>query len=80
MEAPPRPMVWWVAARHPPVLLMDGDGDILLMDGDGDVPLMDRDGFMFMFMEAPPRPMLWWTATHQFHTSPCTGPATTPSR
>jgi len=32
--------------------------------------------YMFMFMDEPPRPMLWWTATHQFHTSPCTGPAT----
>ena len=41
-------MVWWVAAGHPPVLLMDGDGDILLMDW---------DGFMMMSMEAPPRPM-----------------------
>ena len=48
MGAPPRPMRWWVAAGSPPVLLMDGDGD---------VPLMDGDGFMFMFMEAPPRPM-----------------------
>ena len=24
----------------------------------------------------PPKPMLWCTATHQFHTSSCTGPAT----
>ena len=64
-----------MALGHPPMLLlMDADGDadmLLLMDDDG-------VGFMFMFMEAPPSPMLWWTDTHQFHTSACTGPATTP--
>ena len=32
---------------------------------------------MFMFIE-PPMLRSWWTATHQVHTSPCTGPATNP--
>ena len=59
----------------------DGDADMPLMDGDalidGEVPppLVEGVG-MFMFIGAPPMPMLWWTATHQFHTSVCTGPAT----
>jgi len=29
-----------------------------------------------MCMDEAPRPMLWWTATHQVHTSRCTGPLT----
>jgi hypothetical protein len=41
-----------------------------------DLPRRHSTGYMFMFMGAPPKPMLWWTATHQFHTSSCTGPAT----
>ena len=80
-------MLLRVAMGHPPVLLMDEDGDMLmdedgdgdmLMDDDGDVPfpVWDEDGFMFMFMPPPPRGMLWWTATHQVHTSRCTGPLT----
>src|SRR5689334_3341728 len=66
---------------HPPMLLMDGEGDMLLIDGEGDEPLPDEgaDGIS-MFMGAPPMPMLWWTATHQFHTSVCIGPATYPIR
>jgi len=57
---------------------VDGEGD---MDGEGDVPLIEGDGDgvvpgICMFMDAPPMPMLWWTATHQFHTSVWTGPAT----
>jgi hypothetical protein len=66
---------------HMPVIDADGDADIPLMDGDGliggdaPVPLVEGVG-MFMFIGAPPMPMLWCTATHQFHTSVCTGPAT----
>ena len=33
---------------------------------------------MVMFIP-PPGVRSWWTATHQFHTSVCTGPATYPS-
>ena len=62
------------------LLLMDGEADMPLMDGDGlmagDVPPLADEVGMFMFIGEPPRPMLWWTATHQFQTSPCTGPAT----
>jgi hypothetical protein len=73
----PRP---WLnpAVGYPPMLLMEADGDI---DGDmdGDMPLMDGDGEVpgiCMSIGDPPMPMLWWIATHQFHTSVCTGPAT----
>jgi hypothetical protein len=60
------------------MLLIDADGDI---DGEGDVPVFDGDGDgdvpgICMFIEEPPMPMLWWMATHQFHTSVWTGPAT----
>lgn len=65
---------------HIPPIDADGDADIPLVDGDGliegdaPVPLAEGVG-MFMFIGAP-MPMLWCTATHQFHTSVCTGPAT----
>jgi hypothetical protein len=51
---------------------IEGDAGIPLMDGeaDGDVP------GICMSIGEPPTPMLWWTATHQSHTSVCTGPAT----
>lgn len=52
----------------------DGDGDMVLMGGDVPPPVAG-DGLVPMFI-GPPRPMLWCTATHQVHTSPCTGPAT----
>jgi hypothetical protein len=63
---------------------MDGEGDLNGegdLDGEGDVPVIDGDGDgdvpgICMFMEEPPMPMLWWMATHQFHTSVWTGPAT----
>jgi hypothetical protein len=63
---------------------MDGEGDLNGegdLDGEGDVPVFDGDGDgdvpgICMFMEEPPMPMLWWMATHQFHTSVWTGPAT----
>ncbi len=64
------------------MLLMDGDADMLVMDGDGlmagevPAPLMDGAGAGMVMFIGPPMPMLWWTATHQVHTSPCTGPAT----
>ena len=31
-------------------------------------------------MGLPSRAMLWWTALHQYHTSACGPPLTTPSR
>ena len=70
-----------MALWSPPMLLMDGDADIPLIDGDGlidgDTPLPLAEGVgMFMSIGEPPMPMLWWTATHQSHTSVCTGPAT----
>jgi hypothetical protein len=65
---------------------MDGAGDLNGagdLDGEGDMPLIDGDGDgdgdvpgICMFIEEPPMPMLWWMATHQFHTSVWTGPAT----
>ena len=66
---------------HMPPIDADGDADMPLMDGDGliegdaPVPLAEGVG-MFMFIGEPPMPMLWCTATHQSHTSVCTGPAT----
>ena len=65
------------------MVLMDGEAvDMPLMDGDGliagDVPPPLADGVgMVMFIE-PPILRSWWTLTHQFHTSPWTGPATYP--
>ena len=61
-----------------------------LVEEDADMPVMDGDGLMAgeapplagaaaagmsMFI-GPPRLRSWWTATHQFHTSACTAPAT----
>jgi hypothetical protein len=66
---------------HMPPIDADGDADMPLIDGDGliegDAPLPLVEGVgMFMFIGEPPMPMLWCTATHQSHTSVCTGPAT----
>jgi hypothetical protein len=72
-----------VPSGHPPMLLIDAEGDadggmlltdegVLLMEGDED------DVGMFMCIGEPPRPMLWWIATHQFQTFSCGVPATTP--
>ena len=71
-----------VPSGHPPMLLIDAEGD-----ADGDMLLMDEgvlfmegdedDVGMFMFME-PPSGMLWWIDTHQFQTFSCGAPATTP--